>query len=107
MMEDDGSRGEEHQAKEVLFGISTFLNFFQLTYHISERAMVTLLLFLRTLLLYLSTFSQGNSILKTLAQLIPKSLYSIRKIIRKSDTIKDRSANFLNRLECLEEIRET
>lgn len=80
--EDDNSITCENQtAMDILFGVSLFLNFFQLTYRISEWAMLTLLAFLKVLISYLATFSQGNSVLQTFAQVIPKSVYSIRKVV--------------------------
>ena len=68
------------QVKDVLFGMAVFLNFFQLVFHISERALSTLLAFLRTLVIYFAFSSDEKSVLKPLAQAIPHSLYSIRKI---------------------------
>lgn len=78
---DDCSTCDNQTVRNVLFGVSLFLNFFQLTYRVSERAMTTLLTFLRTLITYLATASQGNLILNALAQALPKSLYSIRKLV--------------------------
>ena len=78
---DDFSTCDNQTVRNVLFGVSLFLNFFQLTYRVSERAMTTLLTFLRTLITYLATASQGNLILNALAQTLPKSLYSIRKLV--------------------------
>ena len=79
--EDNSIACENQTAMNI---VSLFLNFFQLTYRISERAMLTLLAFLKVLISYLATFSQGNSVLKTFAQVIPKSVYSIRKVIAKN-----------------------
>jgi len=81
---DDCYACENQIANNIQFGVSFFLNFFQLTYRVSERAMTTLLTFLRTLIMYLATVSQGNSVLKVLAQAISKSLYSVRKIVARN-----------------------
>ena len=49
----DMNQVDDHvESEKVLLGISLFLYFFQLTYHISERAMTTLLLFVKLLLTY-------------------------------------------------------
>ena len=70
----------QYQAKDMLLGIFVFLNFFQLVFRISERAMATLLVFLKTLIGYFAMSSVDNSLLKPLAQEIPKSLEKMRKI---------------------------
>ena len=42
----DIDESEKKNLHDMLFGVSLFLNFFQLFYHLSERAMVTLLRFI-------------------------------------------------------------
>ena len=77
----EASDGEGKKAQGVLFAISIFLNFFQLTFRISEQAMTTLLKFLRAMIMYLS---EETPLLRELAKRIPKSLYSIRKLLKQN-----------------------
>ena len=56
--EDNSIACENLTAMNILFGVPLFLNFFQLTHRISERAMLTLLAFLKVLISYLATFSK-------------------------------------------------
>lgn len=60
----------------IIFILCLFLNFFQLCYQLSDRAMSHLLLFLSLLLQYLSSYTPS---LVTLARSFPKTLYSLRK----------------------------
>lgn len=70
----------EPEAISILYTISFFLNFLQLTYRISERAMSLILTFLRLLLNYVSIMSQTPLFIH-LSSKIPKSLNTIRKLI--------------------------
>ena len=79
----------DHPGKNVIFGISFFLNFLQLTYHISERAMSALLLFIRLLVTYMANLAQGNVIVKFISENIPKSMCTIRKIINLNQDITE------------------
>ena len=72
------------KANRILYAISFFLSFFQLTFRVSERAMAALLTFLRVLLSYVSSLSQ-NEVLIRLSSLIPKSLFSMRKFFKDRD----------------------
>ena len=65
-----------------MFGVSAFLNFFQLAFCISERAMYLLLKFLRYFLFYRSSVIPGNGVLEQLYAHFPKSVYSIRKNLK-------------------------
>ena len=64
--DDEVIHSESYESKEIVLGICIFINFFQLFYKVSERAILALLVFLRTLL----SFVQLNVV----AELIPKSL---------------------------------
>ena len=79
----------DHPGKNVIFGISFFLNFLQLTYHISERAMSALLLFIRLLVTYMANLAQGNVILKFISENILKSVCTFRKIINLNQDITE------------------
>lgn len=52
-------------AQSIMFGLSAFLNFFQLAFCVSERAMFILLQFLRHLLFHLSSIIPGNGVLQS------------------------------------------
>lgn len=65
-----------------MLGICFFLNFFQLFYKISEKAILALLAFLRILFSFLGRISPP---LRDLSSLLPRSLYSIRKMLREDD----------------------
>lgn len=66
----------------IMFGLSAFLNFFQLAFRISERAMFILLQFLRHLIFYLSSILPANGVLQQLHSHFPRSFYSIRKVLK-------------------------
>ena len=76
--DDEPKSGCTTSAEGILSGIFLFLNFFQLFYRVSERAMMALLGFFHILFAYLASMSQ-NSDLTELSSKFPKSLYSIRK----------------------------
>ena len=62
----------------ILFGI---LNFFLLTFRISERAMLTLLLFIQYLIRYIySIIGVQHKVIDNLLSIFPKSLYCMRKL---------------------------
>ena len=62
------------KARNILFGIS---NFFLLTFRISERAMLTLLLFIQHLIRYIiySIIGAQHKVIDILLSIFPKSLY--------------------------------
>lgn len=77
----DSSDEEETNADTVtntLYGISLFLNLFNLCHRISERAMIALLRFLAVFFTYIAHIC-NNTVLLEIASLFPRSLYSIRK----------------------------
>ena len=67
---------------QVILGICFFMNFFQLFYRVSEKAILALLSFLRILFSVLGSISPpiGN-----LVSLLPKSLYSLKKMLREKN----------------------
>ena len=76
------SSSEDHpQGENVILGISLFLNYFQLTYNVSEHAMSAFLMFVRLLLVYLASLAQGNIVFRFISKSISKSMYTVRKII--------------------------
>ena len=86
----DMNQIDDHvESEKVLLGISLFLYFSQLTYHISERATTTLLLFVKLLLRYAMGLIGGNTILNFLSNSIPKSMCTIRKLINMKQAIKE------------------
>ena len=72
---DEVIHSESYKSKEIVLGICVFINFFQLFYKVSERAILALLVFLRTLL---SLIVQLNVV----AELISKSLQTIKHALR-------------------------
>ena len=84
------SSGEESEEEDddhkkarnnILFGISLFFNFFLLTFRISERAMLTLLLFIQHLIRYIySIIGAQHRVLDILLSIFPKLLYCMRKL---------------------------
>ena len=86
--EDTVERSEKSNkgTESLLLGVFLFLNFFQLFYRISERAMIALLGFLKAFLSHLANVSQ-NPFLSDLASVFPKSLYSIRRMFKRSDDV--------------------
>ena len=72
---------ERQSVKDVLFGLSVFLTFFQLAFRITERAMSALLAFLKTMLLHFSQICATDTFLHSVAQSIPKTCHGIRKTL--------------------------
>ena len=69
---------------QVISAVSFFLVFFHLTYRISERAINTLVGFLRALFHFLSIMT-GNAILTELSGVFPKTLHGARNIYKLND----------------------
>ena len=76
---------EVENFRSIMFVLSIFLNFFQFAFRTSERAMLVLLKFLRIFLVHLSTLLPGTGLLEYLHSNFPKSLYSIRKVVKYDD----------------------
>ena len=68
---------QANSLQSIVFGLSVFLNLFQLVFRVSERAMYALLGFLRILITHLSALSPTNPLLRQLSISLPKSLASI------------------------------
>ena len=70
---------KKKKARNILFGIS---NFFLLTFRISERAMLTLLLFIQHLIrnIIYSIIGAQHKVIDILLSIFPKSLYCMRKL---------------------------
>ena len=66
---------------QVSFIVSLFVALLQLCYNISDRAVIAILHFLQALLAYISTLRPAFAPLFSLAEKIPKTLYSMRKIL--------------------------
>ena len=73
---------EIRNMQSVMVGLAAFLNFFQLAFRISEKAMFILLKFLRYFIFYLSSIVAGDGVLGKLYSHFPKSVYSIRKVLK-------------------------
>ena len=80
--EESEEEDDDHKkARNMLFGISHFLNFFLLTFRISERAMLTFLLFIQHLICYIySIIGMQHRVIDILLSIFPKSLYCLRKL---------------------------
>ena len=78
-----------NSVESIVFGLSVFLNLFQLIFRVSERAMYALLGFLRILITHLSALSPTNPLLWQLSISLPKSLTSIRKFIKQDSSTSE------------------
>ena len=79
------SNSHQESMKPIAIQICMFLSFFQLCYRVSERAISLLLLFLKALLSWLSSFCPE---IKTLHDVLPHNVYFMRKLLgRKSEII--------------------
>jgi hypothetical protein len=82
------SESEEESSMEnnaLIRGICYFLGLFHLIFRLSEKAMVALLAFLRTLFSYIASLRPQLSLLNELAYKLPRSLYGIRKYFKHKD----------------------
>ena len=70
------------RARSIVIGVCLFLNFFQLFYRVSERAVLSLLSFLRFLFTFLASNAPSQLYLKEVSTLLPRSLCSIRRVLR-------------------------
>ena len=83
--DEDPSDEEEDtqvQFQSVLFGLFFFLNFFQLLFRISERAMQAMLKFIHLFISQLLSLSPGNKVLEHIHKYLPKSFPSIQKCLK-------------------------
>ena len=71
---DEETAHTDFNEKKVVLGICLFLNFFQVFYKVSERAILALILFLKTLMSFFG--------LDGIAALLPKPLHSVKKALR-------------------------
>ena len=79
------SNSHQESMKPIAIQICMFLSFFQLCNRVSERAISLLLLFLKALLSWLSSFCPE---IKTLHDVLPHNVYFMRKLLgRKSEII--------------------
>ena len=84
----DSSAGEKHDSvTTVVSGISIFLVFFHLIYHLSERAITTLLGFIRTLIHYLAVVT-GYELLQKIVHALPKTLHAVRAALKHNDYVE-------------------
>ncbi len=67
---------------EVVFGISFFLTYFHLVYRLSDCAIGILLKFIRTLIHFLAVITCLD-LLVGVAQALPKSMRTVKKIIQR------------------------
>ena len=74
-------------SNQIISAISFFLVFYHLTYRLSERAINTLIGFLRTLFNFLSSMT-GHTLLLELARAFPKTLYGARSAYKLNDIIE-------------------
>lgn len=89
----DDSEDETHQvsskssANTVVAGIYYFLAYYQLLYHLSERAINSLLSFIRLLLHYIGAIANHN-VLREIAQALPKVMSTIRNSFKQDEYIE-------------------
>lgn len=82
---DENQEESSIDGNTLIRGISYFLGLFHLTFRLSEKAMVALLAFLRTIFAYLASLRPQLSLLNELACKLPRSLYGIRKYFKHKD----------------------
>ena len=76
---------EDNLTTMIVFGISIFLAKFQLLFHLSERAMVALLQFLRHIMAYLFSIT-NNALFKNLLQKFPNTMWRVKRIVQSSNS---------------------
>lgn len=81
----DSNNDANHSTSTIIRAISIFISMFHLTFRLPEKAIVTLLAFLRTLFSYLASLCQPLSLLAELATSLPRSVCGIRKYLKHSD----------------------
>ena len=79
-LSDSDTEGEtsNESVERFVFGFTFFLSIFHTFYRLSERAMISLLSFLKSVFLYIGRM-QGNQMLLDVAQAIPMSVHTLRK----------------------------
>ena len=88
----DDSEDETHQvsikssASTIVAGIYYFLAYYQLLYHLSERAINSLLSFIRLLLHYIGTIANHNVLLE-IALALPKVMSTIRNSFKQDEYV--------------------
>ena len=87
--EESDNDASHKEARSILHGLSVFLNFFHLTFRVSERAMLCLLHFIQILIQYISSLIGGHQIINCLLGMFPKSLYGVRKLTKQNYDIKE------------------
>ena len=82
---DDSGTGDNDTltSNEVVIGICLFVNFFQLFYQTSEKAILTLVVFMRVMFTFLGNISPLGHPLREVALLLPRSFRTVRKLLRK------------------------
>ena len=75
------------QAKDIHFAISYFVLFLQIAYHLSDRGVRLVLHLISSLFHWLVSFAKNEVILQV-ASGFPKTLYSVRKILRYTNKFK-------------------
>ena len=81
--EEDEGNLDEGNAANIISGIILFFNFFHLGYKLSERAIIVLMNFVKTLFIYIATIIQ-NPLLKKVADNLPSTLYKLKKHFHQS-----------------------
>ena len=87
-VENDSDSTELHHnnAMQLYYVVCLFLNFFQLCYRISDRALSHLLLFFSVLLRHLSFHVQNSPLLVTFVNKFPTTLYTLRKQLKQNSS---------------------
>ena len=80
--EGDSSDQTEETRSPLKYMLCVFLAFFQLCFHVSDRAMLHLLGFFSAFISYLSSKAKDATVIKLLGETLPKTLYSLRKVLK-------------------------
>ena len=83
-VEGEVSNGSNDLVKQFVFGLTFFLSVFHTFYRLSERAMISLLSFLKSVFYYLGKI-QSNQLLLDVALALPKSVYGLQKGFKYAD----------------------
>lgn len=86
-MESEEQKEVDNSVGVVVLGISYFLTFYHLVYHLSQRAITSLLGFIRLLLYYLA-ITTGQDRLLQIVNALPKSMLTIQTAFKQDNFIE-------------------
>ena len=82
--EDSSTQSLSNQVEGIVSGLSFFLVFYHLLFHLSERAITALLGFLGVLFSYLAVIT-GHQLLAELSSVLPKTMHAFRNKFKSDD----------------------